>query len=127
MENPEGQKRIKEYLDIFLKQKYNRLNENQVVYNSEESPNLETDNSSYPDPYAQNSEEELPETTDETMDNIEEVPYIYEPDPYLNDDSYETYPNLYDTENKVYPNPYEKIPNDPNDVVTYTNEGVIPY
>ena len=132
MENPEGKKRIKEYLDIFLKQKYTRSNYNQVIY-TQESSSLETDNSTYSDPYAQNSEEEPSETTDETVDNIEEESqYIYEPDPYLNDDSYETennlpYTNLYDTESKVYPNPYEKIPNDPNDGVTYTNDEVTPY
>ena len=128
MENPEGKKRIKEYLDTFLKQKYSRLNENQIV-NSEETPNLEID--SYPNNYEQDSKEE---TTEQQIDETikEESSYLYELNQYPNDDSYETddnayYPNIYDTDNQVYPNPYKNIPNDPNDGVTHTNNNVTPY
>ena len=112
MESPESKKRIKEYLDIFLKQKYSRPNENQIVY---ETSNSQTDNDSYADPYAQ-----IPETD-------EEEPYIYEPDPYINDiyGTDNVYPNPYATENQGYPNPYGDLPQDPNDGVshTYTEEG----
>ena len=102
MENPEGQQRIKEYLDIFLKQKYTRPNNNQVVYSEHET---EIDNSTY---------EELPSNED-----IEEVPEVYEnSEPYTND--------TYETEN-LYPNPYEELPKDPNDGVTHTYEEVNPY
>ena len=118
MENPEGKKRIKEYLDIFLKQKYTRPNENQIVYSQE---------SSNSNPNTQNSEEETPNTNDENINDTEEEPYIYEPDPYLNDiyGTDNVYPNPYATENQDYPNPYEDLPKDPNDGVshTYTEEG----
>ena len=107
MENPEGKKRIKEYLDIFLKQKYTRPNENQIIY--EESPNQSIEN--------KDNEEE------------EEVPVYYEPDPYINDYGTDnTYPDPYNTDEQIYPNPYEELPQDPNDGVThiYNNE-VTPY
>ena len=125
MENPEGKQRIKEYLDIFLKQKYTRSKENQVVY-TQQTPNSDTDNSSYPDPYAQNSEEETAELDNENIDVVE--PYIYEPDPYLNDiyGTDNVYPNPYATENQDYPNPYEDLPKDPNDGVSHTYEGEVP-
>ncbi len=131
MENPEGKQRIKEYLDIFLKQKYTRPKDSSIVY-SQESSNSEVDNSNYLDSDTQNSKDEPNEPTDDdTIDNIdEESPYLYEPDPYLND-IYGTdniYPNPYeDIGNQVYPNPYKKIPNDPNDGVSYTNEETTPY
>ena len=125
MENPEGKQRIKEYLDVFLKQKYTRPNENQVVY-TPPTPNSETDNNSpYPDPYAQNSEEETSEQDNENTDVVE--PYIYEPDPYINDiyGTDNVYPNPYATENQSSSNPYEELPQDPNDGVshTYIEEG----
>ena len=126
MENPEGKQRIKAYLDIFLKQKYTRLKENQIVYNTT-TPNSETKNNLYPNSQTQNTDEKSPEANEEE----EEEPFIYEPDPYLN--------NLYETENvysnsgdiveiQSYPNPYEELPKDPNDGVSHTyNEEVTPY
>jgi len=101
MENPEGQKRIKEYLDIFLKQKYTRPNGNQVVYSEHEvtTPSSGIDNNTY---------EELPPS-----EEIEEVPEVYETnEPYIKNDTYET--------DNLYPNPYEELPKDPNDGVTHT-------
>ena len=106
MENPEGQQRIKEYLDIFLKQKYNRPQENQIIYSeSEATPSSEIDNTTYEEP--------------PSNDDAEEVSDSYTPyDPYVND--------MYGTEN-IYPNPYEELPKDPNDGVSHTYEGETPY
>ncbi len=127
MENPEGKQRIKAYLDIFLKQKYTRLKENQIVYNTT-TPNSGTKNNPYPNSQTQNTDEKSPEANEEEE---EEEPFIYEPDPYLN--------NLYETENvysnsgdiveiQSYPNPYEELSKDPNDGVSHTyNEEVTPY
>ncbi len=96
MENPEGKKRIKEYLDIFLKQKYAHLNENQVIY--KDNPNQSMKNKD-------NEEEEVP---------------VYEPDPYINDYGTDNiYPDPYNTNKQTYPNPYEELPQDPNDGVSH--------
>ena len=128
MENLEGKQRIKEYLDIFLKQKYTRPKDNSVVY-TQDSPNLEVDNSNESDSNMQNSEDEISEEENDDDYIEEEIPYIYEPDPYLNDiyGTDNVYPNPYDMENQVYPNPYQKIPNDPNDGVSYSSEEATPY
>ena len=110
MENPEGKQRIKEYLDIFLKQKYTRPQENQVVYSeSTLTPSSGIDNLTY---------EELPK------DDDEDVSEIYEPDdPYANDiyGTENVYPNPYATEAQNSSNPYEELPQDPNDGVSHTS------
>jgi len=77
MENIEGQKRVKKYLQVFQKQKNNR---------------------SYPEPTIYSTDTNVEELTEETnaviyeTDDVESIyensegnPYLYEPDPYLND------------------------------------------
>ena len=104
MENPEGKKRIKEYLDIFLKQKYTRPQDNQVFDSESVQPVV---------PNTKNPEEETPENNGNIDDD---EPITYEPDPDNND--------IDETDEPTYPNPYEELPQDPNDGIshTYTEE-----
>ncbi len=117
MENPEGKQRIKNYLDIFLKQKYNRP----------EEKNLEI--------------QEQPDNTFNDVENTEEDALMYETDPYINDiPQYETDPYIndipqdeesnyypsYPSEEQLYDNPYSSN-QDKNDGVSHTYEGETPY
>ncbi len=84
MERPQSQKRIRNYLDLFEKQKYKNIYQvpaatvptHTNIYADESTQNT------YPDPYASVEDED-------TEIIYDDVP-IYEPDPYLND----IYPNI---------------------------------
>jgi tetratricopeptide (TPR) repeat protein len=99
METPESQKRIREYLDIFEKQKYKKIYQTPAatvptspVYSDEATPN------SYPTPSSPFIENTLPEEV-----SYEEVPE-YEPNPYLSD--------ILEGQNPtIYPDPYAATPN----------------
>ena len=125
MENPDGKKRIKEYLDIFLKQKYTTPRER--VYPKEGDIIFKQNEDGTSAPYVvhsiENSEEQTPNIDNKDDENsVETNSYELEEMPYSND-SQEIEDNLYDdtySDEPIYPNPYEKLPQDPNDGVSHT-------
>ena len=105
METPESQKRIRQYLDIFEKQKYRTIYQTPAatvptnpIYSDEETQN------SYPVPY------------DAPIEDMIQEEAVYEPDPYLSDIR-EGQPQA------IYPNPYATPNNNtPVDGVSHTYE-----
>ena len=76
MERPESQKRIRQYLDLFEKQKYKHIYKTPIAKNTVYSE--EATQKTYPNPYASVDNSDNEEVI------YEEAP-VYEPDPYLND------------------------------------------
>ena len=115
MENIEGKQRIKTYLDIFLKQKYNRPElENPEIQEQTNNTLNDVENNDI-----ENSEE----------DSQIEDSTIYEADPYINDipqDEGSNYYPSYPSEEQLYDNPYS-YNQDKNDGVTHTYNEVTPY
>ena len=106
METPESQKRIREYLDIFEKQKY------RDIY--QPSTPITPTGKEYSDSSTQNIENEPSSANNDETVEYEE---IHEPDPYLND--------IINTEPEIsYPNPYSDYePNVQTGGVSHTYEG----